>query len=408
MLLHSALGAVLSSMSGGSIASGALGAGANEALQKELGNIDNPELHKLASALIGGLAGNSSAKTGAAIAMSGTEYNFIPHEDQQYFLKDIEAFYKGNITREQFIDKLKYYVALDLYYTHIGNSDNISGDLKDGGNWFIASQLDRNSLTDIFAGEGIGTTSGFSTALYEFAKMYGVAYEYSPEIAEIIDTRIAPFRGTYVPKSESDIGGLVQSGVSQPTVVWEGYQASDGLIYEKLSDGTIRKTDRYMGSEKLKEGYPAIMGADGAWYADGFWIPNQDLTLSQDIASDVKKTFDEQGEVIATGLSGSAIGIGKFKNNVNTERGIGGKGWKGDKLWKENVNMVQKGGTIEKINDTIVTQKEAMELIRESGGKILRIEEGHPAGGNSPHTYPHINYVTENGKKGTIRIKEVN
>ena len=59
-------------------------------------------------------------------------------------------------------------MALDLYYTHIGNSDNISGDLKDGGNWFIASQLDRNSLTDIFAGEGIGTTSGFSTALYEF------------------------------------------------------------------------------------------------------------------------------------------------------------------------------------------------------------------------------------------------
>lgn len=59
-------------------------------------------------------------------------------------------------------------MALDLYYTHIGNSDNISGDLNDGGNWFIASQLDRNSLTDIFAGEGIGTTSGFSTALYEF------------------------------------------------------------------------------------------------------------------------------------------------------------------------------------------------------------------------------------------------
>ncbi|WP_276836590.1 hemagglutinin repeat-containing protein [Megasphaera stantonii] len=326
VLLHSALGAVLSSMSGGSIASGALGAGANEALQKELGNIDNPELHKLASALIGGLAGNSSAKTGAAIAMSGTEYNFIPHEDQQYFLKDIEAFYKGNITREQFIDKLKYYVALDLYYTHIGNSDNISGDLKDGGNWFIASQLDRNSLTDIFAGEGIGTTSGFSTALYEFAKMYGVAYEYSPEIAEIIDTKIAPFRGTYVPKSEYDIGGMVQSGVSQPTVVWEGYQASDGLIYEKLSDGTIRKTDRYMGSEKLKEGYPAIMGADGAWYADGFWIPNQDLTLSQDIASDVKKTFDEQGEVIATGLSGSAIGIGKIKATSSKENFIGKNG----------------------------------------------------------------------------------
>lgn len=252
--------------------------------------------------------------------MSGTEYNFIPHEDQQYFLKDIEAFYKGTITREQFINKLKYYVALDLYYTQLGNRDNISRDLKYGGNGFVALQLNRESLTDIFAGEGIRTDAGFSTALYEFAKMYGVAYEYNAEIADIINTKIAPYRGTYVPTTELEIP------YEQPTVVWKGYQASDGLIYEKLSDGTIRKTDRYMGSEKLKEGYPAEMGADGAWYADGFWISNQDLTLGQDIASDVKKTFDEQGETIATGLSGSAIGIGKIKNTSSKENFIGKSG----------------------------------------------------------------------------------
>lgn len=79
--------------------------------------------------------------------------------------------------------------------------------------------------------------------------------------------------------------------------------------------------------------------------------------------------------------------IGKIKNvNFSLERDVGGKGWRGDKLWKNNIHVVQKEGTIESFNGIIATQKEAIELIKESGGKILRIEEGHPIGGNSPHT----------------------
>ena len=54
------------------------------------------------------------------------------------------------------------------------------------------------------------------------------------------------------------------------------------------------------------------------------------------------------------------------------ERGIGGKGWRGDKLWKENVKSVEQGGDIEKINGTIVTQDEAETLIKEAGGTPLR------------------------------------
>ena len=88
------------------------------------------------------------------------------------------------------------------------------------------------------------------------------------------------------------------------------------------------------------------------------------------------------------------------------ERGIGGKGWKGDKVWRENIKLVENGGTIERVNGEIISQSDAETLIKESKGTILRVEAGHMKG-NNPHKFPHINYITHDGKKGTIRIQEV-
>jgi len=45
-------------------------------------------------------------------------------------------------------------------------------------------------------------------------------------------------------------------------------------------------------------------------------------------------------------------------------------------------------------------------MIRDAKGKVLRIdEEGDGADSVSPHKYPHINYETATGVRGTIRIK---
>ncbi len=43
-----------------------------------------------------------------------------------------------------------------------------------------------------------------------------------------------------------------------------------------------------------------------------------------------------------------------------------------------------------------------MDLIKESGGKVNRIEGPHEY--PNPHNFNHINYTTPNGKKGTIEI----
>ena len=93
-------------------------------------------------------------------------------------------------------------------------------------------------------------------------------------------------------------------------------------------------------------------------------------------------------------------------NKVPIERGIGGKVWRGDKIWKENIELVKRGGTIERINGEIISQSEAESLTKEIKGTILRVEGGHMKGTN-PHKFPHINYITQDGKKGPIRILEV-
>ena len=86
-------------------------------------------------------------------------------------------------------------------------------------------------------------------------------------------------------------------------------------------------------------------------------------------------------------------------------RGVGGKGWEGDQTWRSNVEQTKSGGTIENFNGNVPTEAEARRLIEQSGGTINRVEGPHPAGGISDHTYPHINYTTSSGVKGTIRIQ---
>ncbi|MCM1350220.1 MAG: polymorphic toxin-type HINT domain-containing protein [Prevotella sp.] len=87
-------------------------------------------------------------------------------------------------------------------------------------------------------------------------------------------------------------------------------------------------------------------------------------------------------------------------------RGIGGKGYENDAMWKENIKIVKKGGTIMELKGGIPTQTQAEKLIRQAGGKILRIEGAHLSGISS-HTYPHINYFINNTGHNALRIIEV-
>ena len=78
--MHGIMGALVSKEAGAGMTKGLTGAGLNAILQKELGKIKDPEVHKMASAAIGYLAGG---KTGAAIAHQATTFNYLTHEQKK-------------------------------------------------------------------------------------------------------------------------------------------------------------------------------------------------------------------------------------------------------------------------------------------------------------------------------------
>ena len=78
--MHGIMGALVSKEAGAGMTKGLTGAGLNAILQKELGKIKDPEVHKMASAAIGYLAGG---KTGAAIAWQATTFNYLTHEQKK-------------------------------------------------------------------------------------------------------------------------------------------------------------------------------------------------------------------------------------------------------------------------------------------------------------------------------------
>ena len=100
----------------------------------------------------------------------------------------------------------------------------------------------------------------------------------------------------------------------------------------------------------------------------------------------------------------SAVLVHNTCGKNSSSRGVGGKGWVGNKTWRENVSTVGNGGTITSLNGGVPTKAQAMQLINQSGGTPLRIEGAHQF--PNPHNYTHINYVTISGVKGTIKIFE--
>ncbi len=102
-----------------------------------------------------------------------------------------------------------------------------------------------------------------------------------------------------------------------------------------------------------------------------------------------------------TAMAAMSVGPGGPKNGQ--QRGIGGKGWQGDRVWRDAVRKVEQGGTIRDINGKTPTEAEARQLIEEAGGRVDRVEGPHNE--PNPHNFDHINYTTKSGAKGTIEIQ---
>ena len=288
--LHSAFGAIVSSLNGGNIGIGAAGAGLTEALQKELGKIKSPEVHKLAAAVIGAVATQSTS--GAAVAMDGTTYNWLMHSDQMNLLNDYEWFISlqqgGDIesARGAFLEKAAYYLALNDYEGEnsllYGSNDMISKELNDS-----IRQHDIQAYDNKF---GIQLTELINNL---FAEYYNTPEE-RQRLSALRDAKLEEFRANGRVYRDLAIGirptyGDNYGSNEKPRIIGEGHQASDGRIYHIYSDGHTEVTNDWLGVRMMSAGYPVEQGADGAWYANGAWVPNEYLPKDK---RDISQAFN--------------------------------------------------------------------------------------------------------------------
>ena len=108
LALHGSFGAVLGAMSGNGGLGGATAATTNEAVQAILGKVQDGEVHKLLSEVVGTVV---SGRTGGAIANAATEFNWLSHADQENFAR---ALWSTN-SQEERAKSIAYFAALDAY-----------------------------------------------------------------------------------------------------------------------------------------------------------------------------------------------------------------------------------------------------------------------------------------------------
>lgn len=176
-MLNTFFEGLISQWANGDFLSGASGAAVTEAAQEALNNIEDPAVRQIAVGLLSAAitkAAGGNASAAASAGISTEKYNHIPHEDQQYLLRDIEKYEQGKITKEEFLEKMLYYYALDQYYYENLYPDNISDNLTLGDNIWLISDLSKTSLMEVFKNNNIDTSNGFAKAFQDYLLLNGI------------------------------------------------------------------------------------------------------------------------------------------------------------------------------------------------------------------------------------------
>ncbi|MDU4711884.1 MAG: hemagglutinin repeat-containing protein [Veillonella sp.] len=115
--LHGALGATISKLSGYDSFNGFKISAINEVTQPLLRKIDNPDMQKLISIILGKSISDQSIAV--PLINSAVDNNWLTHDDQLNLLRDYRSFKYGEISLDEWVRKLAYYDTLMWYeYNH--------------------------------------------------------------------------------------------------------------------------------------------------------------------------------------------------------------------------------------------------------------------------------------------------
>ena len=115
--LHGALGATISKLSGYDSFNGFKISAIKEVTQPLLRKIDNPDMQKLISIILGKSISDQSIAV--PLINSAVDNNWLTHDDQLNLLRDYRSFKYGEISLDEWVRKLAYYDTLMWYeYNH--------------------------------------------------------------------------------------------------------------------------------------------------------------------------------------------------------------------------------------------------------------------------------------------------
>ena len=115
--LHGAFGATISKLSGYDSFNGFKISAINEVTQPLLRKIDNPDMQKLVSIILGKSISDQSIAV--PLINSAVDNNWLTHDDQLNLLRDYRSFKYGEISLDEWVRKLAYYDTLMWYeYNH--------------------------------------------------------------------------------------------------------------------------------------------------------------------------------------------------------------------------------------------------------------------------------------------------
>ena len=287
-LAHGLVSEIASQIAGNKAGSGFLAGAANEALINKIDQLakGNPAAAQWISAVLGATVNavtGGNANTGAMVAQSGTQWNYYGKRRDD----------TGNMLA---VGKVAAILQNDGTYQYVINVNGKDVPIK---------KEELPPYTSVWiedkAHPGLGQTyivNGNGTDSYFEGTFSGITFG---------DAGESPiYHGSH---TELDELGTVIPGL-HPTDT----QGTEDLPVRILgNNGTL-------GTEKMQEGYDLELGLDGAWYADGYWVPKEEV-LKYQLWTEAHDMMEEQGENVAIGLSGSAgVGIGKLKPKVNVTK----------------------------------------------------------------------------------------
>ena len=284
------------------------------------------------------------------------------------------------------------YIYNDIYHTEINPTYDAWSRMQAYDEWFWSSGLNFNSTLYNPAHNATSDSSYGNSACFVAGTL--VETENGSLPIEVVEVGMRVY-------SHDPVSGKTELKEVVRTFVRE----SDELVHIKVNGEEIICTNEHPFYSPVKGWTSAIDIRAG----DILVMLNSEYVVVEQVQHELLETPETTYNFEVADFHTYYVG----KNPVlvhNTcegdypSRGVGGKGWVGDKTWRENVSTVGKGGTITSLNGGVPSIAQAVQLINESGGTVIRIEGAHPF--PNPHIYPHINYVTSTGVKGTIKIFE--